>query len=334
MIKINNIFIRNFKNFSLSSFKFDKFNIIYGENGIGKTTLLESIFMILNNHTFDKNIRTIQQDKSIKTIISGSVQSDNNYYNLYIEINNNKKTSKINSKLSKTIEFKEKFPVLLYSIKSFINFKNKQYIFSLLDRYIFMKDKTILNELLEYNKIIKLKRSILKKSPIDTTLINITNEKLVELMKSISDKRKKSVELINKKMVKIFERFSHKSLKVKYEKKKIEKTLFNKELYEKRIIVSLNRDIFHIYLDEKELFLYSSLGEKKILLFCMIYSIALQYNEIKKPILLIDDLEGDLDNHMKKIITGILEDMPNQIFLTTLEYYDNTQNMINLAKGN
>lgn len=37
---------------------------------------------------------------------------------------------------------------------------------------------------------------------------------------------------------------------------------------------------------------------------------------------------------MKKIITSILKDIPNQIFLTTLKRYDNTQNMINLSKEN
>ncbi len=319
---IENLYLNNFKNLSNTNFKFDNFNIIYGDNSSGKTNLIEAIFIILNGHSFSKNNKFLQKDKNQKTFLSSLVRNyDNLKNNIYIEIYKNKKIAKINSKKVNTVQFKKNFYSIIFSIESFISFKNKKYLFSLIDKNSFIKDREILNDLLEYRKIIKIKQSILANSKIDKDALFVINKKLVSIVDKISQKRKISTEIINKNIQNMFKLFSDKTINISYEIKELNQDVFKNEILKRRIQFSLNKDKVNIFLDEKDIFSYSSSGEKKIALFCIVMSIVKYYNTIEKPIILIDDLEGDLDNKAKRVTKEILGNMTNQIFLTTLGYY-------------
>ena len=94
---------------------------------------------------------------------------------------------------------------------------------------------------------------------------------------------------------------------------------------------SLNRDSVNILFDGKNIFNYSSVGEKKIVLLSLVVAIILNYNRYKTPIVLVDDIEGDLDRDYRGIVFELLTSLPNQLFLTTLgEYLYNDANIIRL----
>ncbi len=326
---IDNIFFSNFKNFELKNIKTDKINIIHGKNASGKTNTIEGIYTVLNGHSFKSKNTPLQKDITKKTVLSATI---NNTQNIYVEIYKGKKNLKLNTKRATALSFKKNFPSILYSIDSFISFKDKKYLFSLFDRNIFIDNTKIANMLIEYKKLIRIKKEAIYSINKDLEFIKFIHEKVLNLMRSISIERVKSVEIINSIINKTLNNFTDKQLYIEYKPYDYgQKNILKEELLKKRLITSLNKDKINILLNNKDIFTYASIGEKKIVLLSLILSIVLRYNEKIKPILLIDDLEGDLDEDSKNISFKIIKELPNQLFLTTLgEYLYNDANIIRL----
>lgn len=52
VMKIKSLALQNFRNFTLKSFSFDHTTLLYGANGIGKTSILEAIFVLASAGSF------------------------------------------------------------------------------------------------------------------------------------------------------------------------------------------------------------------------------------------------------------------------------------------
>ncbi len=326
---IKKIILSNFRNFSFFQSEFEKINIIKGKNGTGKTNLIEAIYFCLNGHPFFKNLNRVKKDLNKPTYLNANLI--NNTVHITINEENIKKI-KLNGKLAKIIDLKKQFPCIDYSINSFISFKNKNYMFSLIDRGVFAQDKTIIDKVIEYKKLIKTKKSLIKENNINKKAIKILNEKLTETIKEISKKRVKLVESIKNDVYNCFNKFHKKKLNISYFEGKIRESTLKEELLKRKMFVSLKKDTLKITIDNMNMFYYSSVGEKKITLLCIVLAILKMYNSRGLlPIFLIDDLEGDLDIDVQEMAFEIIKSLPNQIFVTTLGLY-NGYNVINLTE--
>jgi len=49
---IKSLALQNFRNFSLINFNFEKTNLIFGDNGIGKTSIIEAIYLLASADSF------------------------------------------------------------------------------------------------------------------------------------------------------------------------------------------------------------------------------------------------------------------------------------------
>ena len=115
MAKIKNIELINFRNFTKFNHTFDKkLNILFGDNGCGKTNILESISLIakgrgIRNTTISNLIKYKKENFNIKS----SVEINKNYVDIEIFLDKKsdrfKKVIKINNDLSKdSIDFLNK----------------------------------------------------------------------------------------------------------------------------------------------------------------------------------------------------------------------------------
>lgn len=71
-MKINQITVENFRNFSQLQASFEDVNIIWGENAQGKTNLMEAIYLFTGAHSFrgakDKELIRFHEEKSLLTL--------------------------------------------------------------------------------------------------------------------------------------------------------------------------------------------------------------------------------------------------------------------------
>ncbi len=325
---LESITYQNFRNIDFKNIKADKINVIYGKNASGKTNMLEGIFMLLNGHSFKKSNIIIQKYNSDRTILKGKV----NKSNIEICVDKKGKTIKTDGKKTNILELKTKFPSIIYSIDSFLSFKNKEYLFSLIDRNSFIENSKIASYLMEYKKSVKIKRGILTKSlKPDENMLRIINKKIDEIADEIAQQRIESVQYINENINDTLKKFTDKKIKITYRRENRKKYITQLEINKRRILTSINKDTIEILFDGKNIFNYSSVGEKKVILFSLIVTVVKHYNNYTTPVMLIDDIEGDLDSDSKNAVFKILISLPNQLFLTTLgEYLYNDANIIRL----
>jgi len=327
-MNVTDIIFKNFRNIDFKRIKAEKTNIIYGKNASGKTNIIEGVFTLLNGHSFKRSNVVVQKYNTQETILKGQIDGKT----VEIIINRKGKTIKIESKKANIMKLKENFPSIVYSIDSFLSFKDKDYLFSLIDRNSFVQNKEIAKYLIEYKKTMKVKKNILTniKNP-DEEMLRVVNKKLYEIMDEIEKEREQSIEYINENINDILKKFTDKKVKIEYKKQNIQKNITRLEILKKRVLNSLNRDNLYILLNGKNIFNYSSVGEKKIILFSLVITIVLNYNRYKAPVVLVDDIEGDLDKDYRNVVFEILTSLPNQLFLTTLgEYLYNDANIIRL----
>jgi DNA replication and repair protein RecF len=308
---LNNISILNFRNYKYFTKTFSsQVNIIQGANASGKTNLLDSIYILLNSHSFiKKNYINKYKESTIKGTIKKEIT-----YNITITLGKNKK-SQINSKTHTLKDFKLLFPSIIFSIKDFFNFNEKKYILSLIDKFSFIENPNIIENIISTIKQLKLKRILFEKKDFNT--IRIINKNIIENMQIIQKKRDYSVHTINSYLQN--QNIIPKKIQMQYKPIPFDEKTASLEIQTKHCIFTPYRDSIEILLDENNIFSYSSLGEKKMVLFSLIMSLAEHYNNLNKsPIILIDDLEGDISNiNLQKMIEKIVS-LNNQVFLTTL----------------
>ena len=156
MTKVNLINANNFRNFQNIEISFDKkLNIFFGNNGSGKTNILEIISLISKGRGFrNDSIFNLIKNNQEKFIIKSSLEIKNNDYDLEIFTDNKdnklKKITKINNDTSKdSMEF-------LYSSLSYLIFlpemerlfqASPSYRRNFIDRLIFSEKN-------DYNKLI------------------------------------------------------------------------------------------------------------------------------------------------------------------------------------
>ncbi len=312
---IKNLIVSNFRNFSFFKKEFEKINIIAGKNGAGKTNLIEAIYFCLNGHPFSKDLDRIKIDKNKKTLLNANVDN----HTVHIVVESKIKRIKLDGKPARVIYLKRNFPCIDYSINSFISFKSKDYIFSLIDRGIFASDQTILDNLIEYKKLMKTKRELLRSETVNKGVLDVLNTKLFDMINTISKKRKKLIETINAYVDECYRNFHNKKVNLQYSIGHVDKNIFEDEVLKRRVILSLKKDTLKIEINGMDIFPYSSVGEKKVVLLCIVLAIVKLYNSRGLlPVFLIDDLEGDLDKSAQQKVFETIVSLPNQLFITTL----------------
>src|SRR5574344_61702 len=215
-MKITSLKLLNFRNYDQVEFNFaKKINLIYGLNGMGKTNLIEAIYVL----ALTKSFRTLNDQNLIKknnTLmkISGTIESkiSNNYQ---IIIAKEGKRVKIDNNLCKKMsEYISKINVILFNpddlklIKDTPNYRRKS-----LNIDISELDNNYLILLSNYNKIIKQRNSYLKtmyyNSNTSIDYLNILTDKIIELGLVIYEKRKKFIDLINENISNIYQKINN-----------------------------------------------------------------------------------------------------------------------------
>ena len=337
-MQISSLKLLNFRNYESLELKFSpKVNLIYGKNGMGKTNIVEAIYMLGLTKTFRSNNDdvVIKKGKNIAKI-EGTIK-DTILNNYKIIISNAGKRIKIdNNKIAKVSDYITKVNIILFNPDDLKMIKDTPSIRrKMLNIEISGINSEYLLLLNQYNKVLKQRNAYLKalnkKRNTDTSFLNILTEQLVTLGLKIMLIREEFINNINSYISDIYYKITHKgSLKLIYKSEFIGK---NKEvllkMFEKNISreIFLGKTIFGIQHDDIEFLIdkeivkeFSSVGEQKnsIISFKLAEIKNIEEKLHKKPILILDDLFSELDEEKINNILMLI-DTDLQTFITTTE---------------
>lgn len=344
---IESIYLENFRNYGEINIPFSKgTNLILGNNGEGKSNLIEAIYMLSTSKSFrsapDKKIKKSGTDGYI---VSGQFSNDGDEYRIGIEYSLDKKHLSINgtaeTKISNIIGC---VYCVLYFFEDIYLVTGSPYLRrGFFDLTLSTVDPLYFNNLRVYLNVIKQKNRYLKDNrTVDRDLLAVWGDQLAENGSYLVEKRLSFINFINvfidralneiKDLIFPF-RVSYKSnvlpdknpedvsdIKDKFRDelgKKIEK-----EINTRQSICGPHRDDF-IFTDDKfEIRYFGSVGEARLSSIILKQAQAAYYSEIKNvvPILLIDDILLELDlKNMEKVLHLI--DKNWQRIITTTEKF-------------
>ena len=337
-MEISSLKLLNFRNYESLELKFSpKVNIIYGQNGMGKTNIIEAIYMLGLTKTFRSNNDeiVIKKGKNIAKI-EGTIKNQilNNYK---IIISNAGKRIKIdNNKIVKISDYITKVNIILFNpddlkmIKDTPSTRRK-----LLNIEISSINGEYLLLLTNYNKVLKQRNAYLKalskKKEYDDDFLSILTNQLVTLGIKIMLIRDEFINNINSYISNIYYEITHKGiLKIKYKsefKGKDKGTLLkmfqkniSREIILGKTLFGIQHDDFEFKIDNEIVKEFSSVGEQKnsIISFKLAEIKNIENKLHKKPILLLDDLFSELDEEKINNILSLI-DKNMQTFITTTQ---------------
>jgi len=297
--KIKEIYLNNFRIFKDRKFYFkDGINIIYGGNGKGKTTLLEAIYYLNFGKSFRTNrVSDMARGEGFSAIVKIYEGSD---FVVETVFERGKVKKLLDGKKVKFSELLDLFFVIFVNSERIFNFfKERKEKRRLFNYFVAGIDNLYINYLLNYNKTLRNKSLLLKKGEINKAVYEVWSEQLDFYGLKIRERREKLVKEINEML--LDEGIEIKVVAVG------KKPNLDEEIRRKRVLSGPHLDNFIIQKDKKNIFIYGSKGIWKIVYFRVIekYIELFTKRKGKKPILLIDDFDSDLDgvNLLKSIKT-------------------------------
>lgn len=351
-MNITKIELLNFRNYKKKNFdNFSNLNIIIGKNAVGKTSIIEAIYVGSLAKSFKTN-----NDYALINNNSDFFKIKIHYFdygpkkNLEVFLDKNGKKTKINSKLQRRLsDFISQYRIIMLSpdelklIKATPNTRRNY-----LNIQISQLHKEYLHYLNNYNNLIKNKNDYLKKlmlnSNLDTRYLDVLDQKIVSEGLKIYEYRKKYIELINKYINDIFKNYEkNNQVFIKYisdyEINDYDKILAELKKNRKKEInlgmtsIGVHRDDYEFIHNGNNSKEYSSQGLQKLIVLAMKLSeVQIFVNDYDiKPILLLDDLFSELDEkNRNNIFKSLNKDI--QVFITTTDLKNINKRLIDKAK--
>lgn len=218
---LEDLFLADFKNYHNCSFSFSpKLNFIYGENGNGKTNILEAVSMLCYTKSFLMNaeadcVKYGENAFEITGAFRNRMDSKSTVKFLYHKEENTKQLICDNDKVTRSNDFLGRFPLVVlspYDLKLTMGLQqDRRRNFDLLISQI---SRVYLNDLRKYSKMIKQKNSLLKDNLVTKRysykelrdLVLVWNTELLDLAVKLMIRRLDFVEEFKSYITACFER--------------------------------------------------------------------------------------------------------------------------------
>lgn len=320
-MQITSLDLLNFRNYDLLNMEFSPAaNIIFGENGQGKTNILEAVFLC----GLGRSMRKVHDTEMIllseeESHVKGNFINEDGSMRIDVHLKKNgKKGIAINRlPIKKLSELFGKLNIVVFSPEDLeIVKKNPGVRRSFLNTELCQTDMIYTNELITYSRILKQRGELLKKLDaagnfeLEETL-DIWDLQLSECGKKIIEMRRQFIEELNDLILDIHYDISGKreKLKIVYEPS-VDEDRFYEELlrtrdrdkYYKNTSLGPHRDDMRFFVDNKDLKIYGSQGQQRTCVLSLkLAELKIIENKTRKtPVLLLDDVLSELDRNRQK----------------------------------
>jgi DNA replication and repair protein RecF len=333
--KISKLQTHNYRNLQNQILAFsDGVNCILGENGNGKTNILEAIYYLASRKSFRKNTsfpQILSMDGEEPEIIISSTFSFNEEEISYSgKITNKNHQWYLNGKPQKK---RPDFKIVFINPFDSYNFHNNStFRRSWLDTHLSQINTHYKQVLNRYNQCLKFRNKLLSKKPSAyLEQVKANDKNMIDLIPEITLMRVEFLADIQSVLGKTFhELFSeeHKlELQLKsdfldYSKRQIEEA-YALSLPKDSVIgyttKGIHKDDYIFNFDGINSYEFCSLGQQKMsyLGLQFAYIELFRYKLLAYPIVLIDDISGELDRKRWKNLINFLDQKNYQVVLTT-----------------
>jgi DNA replication and repair protein RecF len=333
--------VTNFRNLTGKLVFGPHLNLIYGNNGQGKTSWLEAIHVLARTKSF----RTTRLQETIRfgetsASVSGRVIAGSDLErDLEVAINENSKSILVNSKRESFTSYLSQLQVFSFTATDLdvvrgLPEARRRFV----DRGIASLRPSYLQTIVNYNRVLKQKNKLLHIADEEQLSLNKVseliapwNDQLVSLASVIHSERMEFVESINA----VLERqlFDRRDLTTRYLSKLEGKGDLNDfesvmrarltlrlsaEIAAGHSLIGPHRDDLEVLLDGREIRVFGSSGQQRSALLLLDLAAISLYNSGSndQPVFVIDDVDAELDERRIRHLLEYLENR-TQTFITT-----------------
>lgn len=338
----------HYKNFESIAFEFDdKINCIVGENGKGKTNILDSIYHMAYAKSYFNPVtrQNILHGKDF-FVIDGKFKRFDKTENLIISAKKGqKKIVKRNSKAYDRLRDHVGFiPLVIISpTDRDLILEGSEIRRKFMDVVISQVDKVYLDKLIKYNAILSQRNALLKffaaNRTFDSSNLEVYNELMQELGQSIYERRQEFIQSFAPILQTRYQQICQKEepIQITYKSqlhKNTLKSLFEKNLQKDLALqytgVGIHKDDLIFDIRDYPVKKFGSQGQQKSYLIALKFA---QYDYLKdsqglNPILLLDDIFDKLDeNRVKHIVSMVTNQGIGQMFISDT-HADRTEKVV------
>ncbi|HLT32507.1 MAG TPA: DNA replication and repair protein RecF [Aquaticitalea sp.] len=345
---LNTLSLVNYKNFESQSFTFDnKINCFVGQNGVGKTNVLDAIYHLAFGKSYFNPIATqnIRHDEDF-FVIDGMFEKEERSEKIIVSLKKGqkkiiKRNGKAYEKFSDHVGF---IPLVIISpTDRDLIIEGSETRRKFIDSVISQGDRLYLNNLINYNKVLMQRNALLKYFALNNTFnaqtLHVYNEQLDTYGTQIFNTRKAFLETFIPIFKLRYDAISNRQEQVSLSYKsdlfegalnQLLKENINKDKGLQYTSVGIHKDDLNFEIESFPIKKFGSQGQQKSFLVALKLA---QFDFIKQqngvpPILLLDDIFDKLDeNRVAQIIELVDDEQFGQLFISDT-HAERTENVV------
>lgn len=347
---VESLKLQNYRNYEYLNMNFDeKINIIYGDNAQGKTNILESMYVCATSksHRGSKDREIIRIDNDESHIKVNVKKNDMNYrIDMHLKKNKPKGIAVNGIPIKRAVELFGILNIVFFSPEDLNIIKNgpserRRFI----DMELSQLDKIYLDCLINYNKVVNQRNSLLKEYAFSgrediISSLDIWDMQLVKYGNDVIKSREKFVKEINDLVKSIHTKLSgdREQLEIIYEpcvkEQDFESELVrvrDRDLKFKCTNIGPHKDDMCFLINGMDVRKYGSQGQQRT----AALSLKLAEIELVKqiihdtPVLFLDDVLSELDSRRQNFLLDSIGNIQTMITCTGLDEFINNRFSIN-----
>ena len=338
-MQIRSLVHKNYRGLKDGSISFDRVNHIIGNNGCGKTSVIEAVVLLLSGRSFQgATLKEITNKHKLTASLYGSVfLNKNNVYETSLVFDGKKKTHKLNNKRVGQQRAHKTFPLCLIDTNA-INASSGQpkYRRDLLDRAVFHVEPQHATNHKKLNKCLSQRNRAIRKGETKRA-IQSWDEPLAEAGEKISKAR----QLLLNEAAPCLKEVSDELLGIKiktsfhygWEKGALLDSLkesLSKDMALKRTSSGPQKEDYKLMAAENKTKGYFSHGQEKLSAIALLLALnnAVEKRKKTNSIIIIDEAESGLDAVSVEKLFSLIKSYENQVLITSLPHHSATEKIV------